>query len=78
MAFTAAAARPDGLHHLLKACSAAVSLPFYILFARSLEEGVLSSLWKTSTVVPLYKNGSGCDPLNYRPVSLTSVFCKVL
>ena len=26
----------------------------------------------------LFKNGSRCNPLNYRPVSLTSVCCKSL
>ena len=73
------AAGPDGLHpHLLRACSAALSLPLYILFERSLQEGVLPILWKNSIVAPLNKNGSRCDPLNYRPVSLTSVCCKVL
>jgi hypothetical protein len=28
--------------------------------------------------VPLFKQGSRCSPLNYRPVSLTSVCCKVM
>ena len=76
---SSSAAGPDGFHpHLLKACSGALSLSFYLLFERSLDEGVVPNLWKTSVVAPLYKNGSRCEPLNYRPVSLTSVCCKVL
>ena len=64
--------------HLLKACSAALSLPFYLIFERSVDEGVLPNLWKTSILAPLYNNDSRCATLNFRPVSLTSVCCKVL
>ena len=54
---SSSAAGPDGLHpHLLKACSGALSLPFYLLFERSLDEGALPNLWKTSIVTALYKN----------------------
>ena len=61
-------AGPDDLHsHLLKARSAALSLPFYFLLERFIDEGILPNLWKTSIVAPLYKKGSRCDPLNYCP-----------
>ena len=70
---------PDSLHpHLLKACSAARSLPFCLLFGKALDEEVLPNLWNTSIVAPLYKIDLRCDPLDYRPVCLTSVCCKVL
>ena len=36
------------------------------------------SLWKTSNVSPIYKKGAHSDPLNYRPISLTSVCCKTM
>ena len=41
---------------------------------------MLPDLWKTFIIPPMYKNGSRyeCDKLNYRPVSHTSVCCKVL
>ena len=64
--------------HLLKACSAALSLPFSLLLKKFLDKGVLPNLWKTSTVAPLYKNGSRCAPLNHCAASLTSGCCKVL
>ena len=27
--------------------------------------------------MPVYKNGNKKEPLNYRPVSLTSIVCKI-
>ena len=35
-------------------------------------------LWRSSNVVPIFKKGSWCNALNYRPISLTSVPCKCL
>ena len=70
----------DGLHpHLLKACFAAVSLPFYLLFVRFLEEEVLPSLWKTSIAAPLYKIAR--DMTNWiivLRISHLAMWCKVL
>ncbi len=34
--------------------------------------------WRESNVTPIFKNGSKSNPGNYRPVSLTSVCCKVM
>ena len=69
----------DGLHpHLLKHCSTALSLTYYILLVRSLEERVLPNLWKTSILAPLYKNGLRCESLDYRSVNLAFVCCKLL
>ena len=31
-----------------------------------------------ANITPLYKQGNKSNPLNYRPVSLTSVVCKIL
>ena len=68
---------PDGLHpYLLKACAASLAYPLFCIFYSSLQEGILPALWKISNVVPIFKKGSRYDPLNYRPISLTSVPCK--
>ncbi|KAG1167869.1 hypothetical protein G6F71_009360 [Rhizopus microsporus] len=35
-------------------------------------------LWRISQTVPIHKKGDPSDPSNYRPISLTSVFRKIL
>ena len=65
---------PDGIHHqLLKSCAGALTYPLYKIFCMSLAEGLLPAEWKTSHAIPIFKKGPWCDPLNYRPLSLTSV-----
>jgi len=44
----------------------------------SLETGKLPGDWKLAEVTAIYKKGSKHDRSNYRPVSLTSVCCKIL
>lgn len=68
---------PDGIHpFFLKSCISELAYPLYKIFCTSLLFGVLPSAWKGSLVAPIYKKGSRYDPLNYRPISLTSVCAK--
>ena len=69
---------PDGVHPcLLKRCPS-LAVPLCLIFKRSLETCVVPPQWKFSEIIPLFKKGSRSDPLNYRPISLTSVCCKSL
>ncbi len=43
----------------------------------SLAQGKMSMDWERTNIVPIFKGGSKEDPLNYRPVSLTSVVAKL-
>ena len=55
-----------------------LSCPLGILFRRTLDEGTVPDDWREVNVTPLYKKGNKSTPGNYRPVSLTSVVCKLL
>jgi len=70
---------PDGIHPLLlKECSSIVALPLSLIFRKSFETGELPADWRAAHIVPIFKKGSKTDKANYRPVSLTSVSCKVM
>ena len=55
-----------------------VSETLAVQFNKSICIGRLPKQWKYAIVVPLFKKGSKKKAQNYRPVSLTSVVCKVL
>ena len=63
---------------LLKEIVDQISTPLAKLFNLSLEEGIVPSEWKEANITLLFKKGSRNKPENYRPVSLTSVICKLL
>ena len=72
------ASGPDGVHpKLLKECAAPLAYPLFLVFARSLESSNLPTDWKHALVAPMYKACARFNPLNYRPLSLTSVCGKV-
>ena len=48
------------------------------MFNVSLEEGIVPLEWKERNIIPLFRKGSRNKSENYRPVSLTSVICKLL
>ena len=55
-----------------------VSTPLSRVFNLSLKEGVVPFEWKETNIIPFFKKGLRNKPENYRPVSLTSVICKLL
>ena len=69
---------PDGIAPvMLKNLASELSFPLYKLYNKTLEDGQIPSAWKEAEVRPIYKKGLKTVPGNYRPVSLTSVVCKV-
>ena len=55
-----------------------ISILLARVFNLSLEEGVVPFEWKEANTIPLFKKSSRNKSENYRPVSLTSVICKLL
>ena len=49
-----------------------------LIFQASLDQGRTPSDWQSANVTPIYKKGDKAKPSNYRPVSLTSIACKLL
>lgn len=69
----------DGFHpFVLHNTAESLAFPLEILFNNSLASGIVPHQWLVANVTPLFKGGSKLEPSNYRPVSLTSVICKVL
>ena len=52
--------------------------PLCIIFRKSLAEGSIPSDWKMANVTPVFKKGAKSSVDNYRPISLTSIICKLL
>ncbi len=73
------AAGPDNIGpQLLQELKDIVAAPLAEIFNSSLREGVVPEDWRQANVTPIFKKGARTDPGNYRPVSLTSVCCKLL
>ena len=69
---------PDGLApKLLLEAKDQISYPLCLLFKKSLQETVIPDDWKVATVTPIFKKGNRTKAENYRPVSLTSIVCKL-
>ena len=72
------AMEPDGVSGwTLKECQEQLIQPIWELITSSIEEGRVPQEWKRANIVPIYKGGKMTDPVNYRPVSLTSVVSKL-
>ena len=50
----------------------------YIFRGTLSPHGVIQKSWKRAAIIPIYKSDDKTVPSNYRPISLTSVTCKVL
>ena len=73
-----AAAGPDDIPAvLLKNCINSVKYPLSIFWNQSLQDGNIPEILKTGIITPIYKGKDRNQPVNYRPVSLTSNIIKI-
>ena len=62
---------------LLREAADEIATTITLLFQASLNQGNTPSTWRKALVVPTIRKGSKSDAGNYRPISLTSVLCKL-
>ena len=65
---------------MLKNTATSIAPSIANLFNLSLCHGIVPECWKYSMISPILKSASKpkSDPNNYRPISLTSILCKLL
>lgn len=69
---------PDNIPAIfIKSCLDTLVEPLYLIFNKSLNEGIFPDKWKLANIVPIYKNGGKNLIENYRGISLLNIFGKV-
>ena len=72
-------AGPDGLHPwVIKESSRSFAQVLSKIFTNSYITGTLPVAWKRANITPIFKKKDRTDPSNYRPISLTSIPCKLM
>ena len=75
------ASESDGTSaQILKVCSEEVADALVLVFSASINQGKLPDDWRHAIITSVYKGGNKnhTNPENYRPISLTSVTCKLM
>ena len=71
--------RVDNIHpKLLFELRHELAKPIAELFNKLLSEGDVPRDWRDASITALFKKGNRSDPGNFRPVSLTSIICKMM
>ena len=71
---------PDKLApKFIKAVFLSRVIPISIIFNKTIQLGQVPCDWKSANVTAIYQGkGDSCDPSNYRPISVTNCFGKIL
>ena len=70
---------PDGYHpYFIKEIAEYISKPLCIIFRNSILYGKIPTQWKEARVSAIYKKGNKKLASNYRPVSITSILCRIM
>ena len=69
---------PDEFYpRVIKELEKEIAPHFYKIMRISAEQRIAASGWKSGNIAPIFKKGAKDSPSNYRPISLTSVVCKI-
>ena len=70
---------PDAVHpRILKELADLIAEPLTFLLNKTLEQNDIPADWKKAYVSPIFKKGARNRAENYRPISLTSIVCKLM
>ena len=70
---------PDNIFpKVLKEAAGELAGPLNIIFNRSLSTSTVPKKWKMGHIRAIHKKGSKKTCTNYRPISLTSIVCKIM
>lgn len=70
---------PDGISpRVLKELAPSIAPMLTMIFKKSYETAEVPSDWREAFVTPIYKKGNKHEAVNYRPVSLTCIACKLM
>ena len=73
------AAGPDKIQsRILKTSAEEIAPVLASLYQQTLQQGDIPQDWRNANVIPIYKKGDRTQASNYRPVSLTSISCKIM
>ena len=73
------AAGPDKIPTtIIKDVGDIITKPLTMIFNSSLMNGVFPDIWKIVRITPIFKSGAKNDVNNYRPMSVISVFSRIL
>ena len=72
-------AGPDLIHpRVLKELAPVIASPIAKIFNTSIQTHELPMDWRVAHITPVFKKGKRKLSCNYRPISLTSILCKIL
>ena len=63
---------------VLKGCCRELAKPVTRLYSLSCRCGLVPTMWKLASVIPLYKKPPKSNPCIYRPVSLLPILSKIM
>ena len=63
---------------MIKLCGKSIVKPLSMIFNNCIDTGTFPDIWKRSNIIPVHKKGDKQIVDNYRPVSLSSIFGKLL
>ena len=63
---------------IFKIAGETLAYPLSMIYNVSMSTGVVPDDWKEANITAIFKKGSRTSPSNYRPISLTSVACRLM